>query len=421
MKRRWSPGVGLASFGVAGYRWVWSGAFLHVTSLVASRLAMGWLVLTLTNSAYWVGLVAGVDGVGKILFGLFGGVLVDHLDKRRVLWYGLLAYGVLGVGLGALIQTGAVTLPAILLVSFLMGGLDAVLTPASSAIVFSLVGREGVMNASALNLLGFYGARTLSAAAAGVLIDRAGLGTVWLLAGALACLAVLPYLRVHGQFALPVERTPFWAAMREGLQFAWRDRAVRRVLGLSVITEMFGFSHLVLIPVMARDVLHVGAEGLGYLTSVSGLGATAGMTVLAGLGDIRRKGALLWTGTVVAGGLLIAFAASPWYALSLALSAVLGFLLAGYDALMQAVVQLLAPDAVRGRLLSLYVLTFGFTTIGGYVAGIIASFASAPLAIGLGGGFMLAYLLGVARPIAHLRPHGLSEAPAAISTPQSTP
>ncbi|MBP7693960.1 MAG: MFS transporter [Anaerolineales bacterium] len=406
MRRRWSPAASLASFGVAGYRWLWLGAFLFVMSLVISRLAMGWLVLTLTDSAYWVGLAAGVDGVGKILFGLFGGVLVDHLDKRRVVWYALLVYGLLGVGLGILITLEAASLPILLLVAFLLGGIDAVLVPASNAIVFHLVGRERVMNASALNLLGFNAARTVGAALAGIVIARAGMGAVWLLAGLLACVGVLPYLRVRGHFPPASTRAPFWQALGEGLRYAWKDGAVRRVLGLSVITELFAFSHFTLIPVLARDVLQVGAEGLGYLTSASGLGATLGTALLAGLGDIRRKGALLWGGTVAAGGLLIAFAYSPWYPLSLAISAALGLLLANYDALMQAVVQLLTPDAVRGRILSLYVLTFGFTSLGGYVAGIIASLAGVPLAIGLGGGFMLAYLFGVARPIAHLKPSG---------------
>ncbi|MBL8056592.1 MAG: MFS transporter [Anaerolineales bacterium] len=411
MKRRWSSAAGLASFQSAGYRWLWAGVFLYVMSLVISRLAMGWLVLTLTDSAYWVGLAAGVDGVGKILFGLFGGVLVDHQDKRRVLWYGLLLYGLLGAGLGALIEAGAVGVPALLLVAFLLGGIDSVLTPASNAIVFHLVGRERVMNAAALNLLGFYAARTVAAAVAGIVIARVGLGPVWLLAGLLAVLAVLPLLRVRGHFMAATERPPFLAALREGLHAAWQDRDLRRVLGLSVITELFGFSHFVLIPVMARDVLGVGAEGLGYLTSASGLGATLGTALLAGLGDIRRKGALLWGGTVAAAGLLIGLAASPWYALSLAISAVMGLLLAGYDALMQAMVQLLSPDAVRGRILSLYVLTFGFTSVGGYVAGIIASVAGAPLAIALGGGFMLAYLAAEARPLARLKP-GAEPAPA---------
>jgi MFS family permease len=401
----------LAALRVPAFRWLWAGHFLYVMSLVMYRLALGWLTLSLTNSPFWVGLAAGVDGAGKILTGFAAGVIVDRFNKRAVLLLVQLVYALLAIMLGGLIVSGAAELWHVLGTAFVLGGLDAVAVPANGAIIYQVVGRDRMMNATALNILGFNAARTLGAALAGNIMEGWGPGVCFVILGGVAGLGLLPILAVQGVFRSEVSGEPFWHTLRDGLRFAWRDGAMRRILGLSVMVETFAFSHLTMIPVLARDVLQVGATGLGYLTAASGLGATAMTLLLASRGDIRRKGHWLWSVTIMAGGGLIAFALSPWYALSLVLSALLGGLLAAYDALIQTIVQLLAPDAVRGRILSLYTLTFGFASVGGSVAGYIASLASAPFAVALGGGVVVAYLLSVTNTLTHLRPMADSGAP----------
>ena len=394
----------LMALEVAAYRWLWLSHCLYIVSLVMHRLALGWLTLNLTNSAWWVGAAAGMDGVGKIMFGFVAGVIVDRWDKGRVLLLAHLLFGALTMALGGLILTGAAALWSVLLIAFVLGGLDALLAPANNAMVFQLVGRERMMNAAVVNMLGFNGARVIAGALMGGVIDRWGMGACYVLIGAFAWAGIVPLLSVRGMFRSSAAREPFWTALQDGVRYAWRDVTLRQVLGLSVIVELCGFSHYTMIPVIARDVLRVGATGLGYLTAAGGVGAALGTVALASLGDVRRKGALLWALTMSAGGGLILFALSPWYALSLALSALLGGWLAAYDALMQALVQLLAPDGVRGRVLSLYVLTFGFTSVGGYLAGLIATAVSAPFAIGVGGSVLVLYLLGVMRTLRQLRP-----------------
>lgn len=394
----------LAAFQVRAYRWLWSGHFLYVMSLVMSHLALGWLMLELTNSPYWVGVATGVGGVGKIISGFFAGVLVDRLDKRRVLMGSQFFYGLLALILGALILADRVMIWNVLVIAFLLGATDAVVAPASNTIVYQVVGRERVMNASAINMMGFNTARTLGAALAGILIDRADTGTCYLAASGLACVGVLPMLGIHGVFRAPGAPEAFWRALRDGVKHVWQEGALRRALGLSVVVEMFGFSHYTMTPVIARDVLRVGAQGLGYLSAASGLGATLGTLALASLGDFKHKARLMWITTLCAGVGIILFALSPWYGVSLLLATFNGATLASYDALMQTLVQLLTPDAVRGRVLSLYVLTFGFTSVGGYVAGVVATAASAPFAIGLGGGVIVIYLLGIIKTMRHMQP-----------------
>ncbi len=405
----------LTALTIRDFRWLWGGHGLYVLSLVMSRLALGWLMLDLTDSPYWVGLSIGVDGVGKILCGFFAGVLVDRFDKRRVLIGSQAIFGLLGITLGTLIVTQHVAVWNVLIVAFLMGATDAITAPANNAMAYQVVGRERVMNASAINMLGFNLARTVGAALAGIVIDRWDTGVCYWVAGGAACLGLLPILRVRGDFRSTMTHEPFGHTLRAGLRYAWNDQALLRVLGLSVVVEMFGFSHYTMTSVIARDVLHVGAEGYGYLSSASGVGASVGTFLLAGLGDYRHKGRLLLSAVIFSGLGIILFAFSPWYWVSLILAALSGATLSAYDAMMQTLVQLLTPDAVRGRVLSLYVLTFGFTSVGGYVVGLIATLLTVPVTISLGGGILVAYALSLMPMIRHLQPEAGEATAVALS------
>jgi MFS family permease len=395
----------LTSFAVPNFRWLWSAHYLFVMSLAIYRLALGWLVLELTNSAWWVGIAYGVDGAGKILTGFFAGVWVDRWDKRIVLVLAQLAFGAVALLLGAGLVTQVAGLGLILVAAFLFGAADSVTVPANNALVYQVVGRDRMMNAAAINMLGFNAARTLGSAIGGNVLDQWGSGVTCLVAAAAAFAGIGPLLLARGDFRSAAEaHEPFWRAMRDGLRIAWRDGTLRRLIGLSIIVEFFGFAHYTMVPVLARDVLQVGATGLGYLSAASGIGATLGTAMLAALGDVKHKGRLLWGVTTVSGAGIILFALSPWYGFSLVLGAVVGALLSSYDALLQTVMQLLTPDAVRGRILSLYTLTFGFTSIGGTLAGSMASLIGAPLAVAIGGGVVVAYLLSLTRTLTALRP-----------------
>ena len=168
--------------------------------------------------------------------------------------------------------------------------------------------------------------------------------------------------------------------------------------------EAFGFSHFVMIPVMARDVLHVGPSGLGYLSAASGFGAMVSTIIVASLGDYKHKGALLVATAGAAGLSLVFFAVSPWFLVSLVAVTMVGGSLMAYDVSIGTVFQLLAPDAVRGRVLGLYGLTFGFTPVGGFLAGAIAFPVSAPFALSIFGVLIVANILRISRPVIRVRP-----------------
>jgi MFS family permease len=394
----------LAAFEAPAFRWLWLSHHLYSISLMMGRLALGWLVLTQTDSAFWVGMAGGLEGVGKVGFGLLAGALVDRWDRRSAMMLSQALSGLAALALGALIVAGRVALWHILLAALVQGAADALNASASNALLFQIVGRGRMINASAATLFSFNLARITGSAAAGALIARWDTGICYLALGAVACAALAPAAFFPGRFKASVTAEPLLRAMLGGLRHAWTQRPLRHLLSLSVVMEGFGFAHFAMVPVIARDVLGVGAAELGWLSSAGGLGALAGALLLAWLGDYPYKGRLLLSAAGASAAGLIAFAFSRWYGLSVALAVFLGASLVAYDVLMHALFQLLAGDEMRGRVFSLYVLTFGFASLGGLLMGTLASLAGAPLAVGLGGGVIGLFLLGRLRPLGELRP-----------------
>ena len=206
-------------------------------------------------------------------------------------------------------------------------------------------------------------------------------------------------LSIKGNFRRVNQREPFWRAVRQGAMFVWSTIQIRRLLGLSLLIEAFGFSHFVMMPVMARDVLGLDATGLGFLSASSGVGSTLGTLAVAGLGDFQKKGILL-TGTALGSGVfLVMFALSPWFALSMVLVAIVGGCLMAYDVTMGTMLQLLSGDEMRGRVLGIYGLTFGFTPVGGFFVGSVATVLSAPIAVSLGGILVVVYVTWITRSV----------------------
>lgn len=309
--------------------------------------------------------------------------------------------------IGVLVLTSRIALWHILTVAFFQGLIMAVQMPAANTLIYGVVGPQRLLNAMAARMLAFNTARIVGSVAAGAMISKLGIGGCYLFIVANMCLSPFLLLFVSGSFRGAAEREPFWQAAREGIRYAWSNGQVRTLLAMSVLMEMFGFSQQVMLPVMARDVLNVGAAGLGLLSASAGVGAMVSTVVVASLGDFRNKGGLLATCAAAAGLATLLFAASGWFTVSLGLLALAGASLMAYDATMGTLLQLLSPDNVRGRVLGLYGLTFGFTPLGGFLSGTIATLASAPVGIGLGGTVIVAFVLTAARRLIRLRPGSL--------------
>ena len=258
----------------------------------------------------------------------------------------------------------------------------------------------------AARLVGMNATRVIGSLVAGALIARYGVGPAYLFAASGAFVGVGFLVFIQGNFLRVGQNEPFWQSASLGLHYVWGEHSIRKLLLLSLCMEAFGFSHLVMMPVMARDVLHVGATGLGYLSAASGAGSMLSTIAVASLGDFRRKGLLLTSTALGAGISLILFGFSTWFGLSLVLVAAVGACLMSYDVTMGTTLQLLSKEEMRGRVMGVYGLTFGFTPVGGFLAGSVAAVLSASIAVALGGVIILAYVAGIARSIACLNPRG---------------
>ncbi|MCZ6789313.1 MAG: MFS transporter [Chloroflexi bacterium] len=395
------------AFGSRPYRWLWANSVLASLGRMTEMLVQGWLVLLVTDSVFWVGASAGLRGVGTVGFGLIGGVIVDRMDRRKV----LLVTQLLGAGVALLVAllvvTDTVKLWHLLLVAVLQGMMMAVAMPARNALTFDIVGKERLVNALALNMMALNITRSVGALIAGVMIDSVGVGRVYYMISGSLALASVVLVFMEGDYPPTGAREPVWRNAREGVVHVWNNRPVRSLLSLSLLVEGFAFSFHVMLPVMARDVLHVGGTGFGVLASVGGIGALASTAVVAYMGDFRSIGRMV---VMTAGGFglfLVLFALSPAlpssFAVALVALLLVGAMSMAYDTTMGALLQLLVPDAVRGRVMGLYVLTFGFTPLGGFVAGAIASVVGAPIAVGLGGGVVVGYVIGRVRPMSRIR------------------
>src|SRR4051812_41332945 len=241
-------------FEAAGYRYIAASNFFFGASWTMDALVQGWVVLQLTDSPFWVGAAAGIRGTSQILFSIAGGALADRFDRRRVLLATYLFLASVAAALGVLAATERLALWNLIPLVVLGGGIG-LMGPSSSAMVHDVVGSSRLLNASAFSFLNGATVRTLTGVAGGLSLDRLGVAPSYFIVAALfvATGAALLPLRVTRQARGDGPRETSIAALRAGLAYARRTRAVRELLALSAVTEVFGFAYLFVLPVLARD------------------------------------------------------------------------------------------------------------------------------------------------------------------------
>lgn len=382
----------LASFSAPGFLWLWCNSLFLASAFSLEILAQGWLILQEAPTGQgplWIGIAAGLRGVGTLSFGLISGTLADRVDRRRLLGAVQGAGALVALAIGLLTLTGRLALPHLMAASFLNGSTIAFMWPSRNALLYDLVGRARLLNAIALAFAAANVMRVISPALGGWAVAHVHLSAPYFMVLASYSLAIFCLLGVpRTQRQAAASASPL-QSLREGLSYLVRPGPVRSLMGLSVLMELFGFSYMYMLPVMARDVLGTGSTGLGMMMSAAGAGALLANLTVASLGDIRAKGALL---VATAGGMglsLVLFALSPWFLLSLFLLLFVGGCSVTYDTARSSLLQTLVPEHVRGRIVGLEVWTFGMQPVGGLQAGVVANFLGASVALAVGGGIIV--------------------------------
>ena len=379
------------------FRLYWGGALCSNIGTWMQTLAQSWLVYQLTGSALLLGTVTFLQGLPSLLLALVGGALTDRLERRRLMLATQAAQMVLALALAGLTLAGVVRVWQILVIASLSGLVNAINTPVRQGIIADLVPRDDLQNAIAINAAQFQASQFIGPAIAGVVVARLGAGWAFLANGLSFLAVIVSLLRLRLPPWTPPRTVPLWRSMADGVAFVARHELLGLLFLIAAVPSLLARpAQQALLPVFAGAVLHVGATGLGWLMGASGAGALAGALLVASLGTFRRRGLLQLGGAAAYGLALVLFAASRRLELSLALLFVgsAGSMVA--NALNQAFLQSLAPDAMRGRVLGVLTLTtFGLMPLGGLLAGAAAERWGAAVVVGAGGAASALFALGV--------------------------
>lgn len=374
-----------AALSVPNYRRYFVG---QATSLIGTWMQMAaqsWLVLTLTHSATALGFIIALQTLPVLLLGPYGGVVADRVDKRRLMVILQVAMGLQALALGLLTVTGAVRLWEVGALAALLGLNNAFENPARQAFMLELVGPESLRNAVTLNSVIVNVARTIGPAFAGVLIATVGEGVCFLF-NAASFAAVVASLISLNRGALrptvPAVREP--GQLREGLRYVRATPELGVPLLMMALAGCLAYEFQVTLPVMARQGLHVGATGFGFMTSAMGVGAVLGGLLVAAKG---RTGLPMLVASASAFGVVLLLASlAPNLPIELALLALAGGASIAFMSSGNSTLQLAAAPHMRGRVMSLWFVAFqGSTPIGGPLIGWVIAQAGARAGLGVGG------------------------------------
>ena len=389
------------------FRIFWFGQTISLVGTWMQQVATGWLALELSNDPFLVGLVSAAGTIPILVLALPAGVLADRTEKLRVV---RIAQGLMALEATALwwlTWTGRLSVHWLLVIALIGGRLAAFEIPARQSLIIDLVRKEDLIDAIALNSGGFNLARILGPSVAALVIAQ--LGIAWCFGiNALSYFAVLiglamirltPRARsITGTVASPLE------GLKEALQYVRNDRTMWILMRVVAVFSFLGIPVLTLLPVMARDHLHLDAAGYGALMMCFGVGALLGALVIAAQGGELPRGAMLTVSSIGFGVVILAFALSRSPVFAGTMLFLTGLAMISNNAVINGMLQHSVPDALRGRVMSIYVTVYvGMNPVGSFVAGWIARQSSAAWAIGGMATVMLLFAIWAFRRYPELR------------------
>ena len=379
------------ALGHRNFRLFFAGAFLSNVGTWMQSVAQGWLVLQLTDSGTWLGVDTFMVTAPGLVLTLVGGVIADKVDRKRLLIYAMAGAGLSALTLAALMWAGAIRWEGaarrpsdvwmVLVLSFVTGCCFAISGPAFQVFMVDLVEREDLANAIALNSSQFQLARVAGPTLAAATMQVFGMAGCFLANGLsyAAIVAALARVKFEKRSGAPVgpagggraevARRSMWGDLADGFRYVRGRPRVSAILLGSTVVGLFGAPYLVLMPLFARNVYGWGESGLSLLMGTAGAGALVGALGLAYL-DVRRKGLVQLAAMLSGGTCIVCFAAapSPWAGVPLLFAT--GMSMVGFFALGNTLLQQLATDEMRGRVMSMWLLTFiGTVPFGSFLSG----------------------------------------------------
>jgi MFS family permease len=393
----------LAVLRFRAFRLVCGGQLFGNIGTWMDELSRGWLIYQLTDSVVHLGLVRGIQLIPALLVSPFAGTAADRYSRKTLLLVSQLLQGISFAVLALLIVLGQVAPWHVYVTAVILGMMQAVQQPARASIVTESVPPESLTNAIGLTSLIFNMARLLGPAIAGAIIaisDTGGafavqaacmlIATVWV-----AKLPAMPH--PHDEASAGRGRESFARSIVEGWKFSWQSQPVRAGILCTTIVCGLMLPFTTLLPVFARDLLDVGAQGQGILLAAMGFGALLSAATIALAGHRLTRGRVMIDASIVYGLSLVVFAVSSWYSVSIVAMVLAGLCHVHANALVHTVVQSYSPPAYRGRTMALFSMSQMLSTAGSVLIGLLAvvlGSRGAVAAMGLAGALGIAALMG---------------------------
>lgn len=379
------------------YRRYWFASFASIGGTQLVALAQGWLVYQLTGSALDLGLLGAATAVPNIVISLFGGVVADRFDKRRIILVTSVLTAALLFLLAVLDATGHVTVWQVLAIAALVSVVSGIEWPTRQALFPHLIERPGLMSAVALNSVLWQSTRMIVPALGGVLIALTNTAFLFALSG--LGFVVMFFVMLRIPLALPgVNGGSTVSQIAEGLRFIASRELFRWLILLSYAGMFFVSSYMQLMPAFAK-MLNAGETGYGFLLSATGVGSVLGTLIIGGLQHLRSLGLVLLAGALLSGVSLYGFALASemgWYGPALLAAVATSVCAAVFMISSMTVMQLEVPDALRGRVMGIHSITYSLMPLGGLLLGAIANVTSVTTAVVFGASLFVVITLAVA-------------------------
>ncbi len=394
------------AFQYRDFRLMWIGACTSSIGTWMQTVAQSWLVYTISNDARFLGLDSFLGQIPIVLFSLLGGVIADRRSRRHILLTSQYIQMTCAFTLASLAFLGVVKVWYILCLSFTVGLAQSFGGPAYSALVPTLVPKEDLPNAIALNSIQFNLARVIGPTLGGLTLASLGAGWCFSMNGVSFLAVITTLYMVSVRFVPSRTAEPILESMKQGIRFIRQRPAMEPLIMLAFLMTMFGFPLLVFLPVFAKEVFKQGASTFTLLMVCSGAGAVCGALMVAWLGRQKHQGRNMLISLCMLGVLMIGFALSPLLPVACLMIFLAGAALMSVFSMVASLVQTITDDSMRGRVMSVYNLAFrGGGPFGGLIVGALIPKLTAPVAIAFAGGGMVLlglYFLLIQRRVAAL-------------------
>ena len=386
------------------YRAYWLGTLASVIGFQMLNFSQFWIMRELTESPLYLGYVGLANAVPAIVLNIFGGVLADRLDRKKLISITQTINGALILILSGLTFAGVIQAWHVIALAFLAGAINAFDQPARQALYPSLIDRSVMMNAVALNSAIWTGTRIIAPAIAGIIIYLTNTGTSFLISalGFFTMAAIVLSLSIPKDQS-DISQSPKKNDLFEGIRFIWKNNIFLILICITFFNSFFGMSYIPMMPVFGVDILEVDADKLGILMGLSGVGALMATMIIGRTGNFKQKGLLIIVGSLLFGISITVFAFTSMqygnYYIALALLFIVGASSSTYMISIMSSLQMLVPNHMRGRVMGFYGITWSIMYLGGMYVGSLARYIGedgngVPIAVAIGGFFVAIFAIG---------------------------